>query len=888
MDPQRWRRLRDLVDQYRDRPAAERNDALRAACGDEVGLFQEVQSLLESAEGAESLLGGIVSRAVTDLVADHPEGRRVGPYRILREIGRGGMGTVYLAERVDGEFEQRVALKLIRPGFDTEHFLRRFRAERQILARLQHPHIARLLDGGVADDGQPYFALEYVEGEPIDRFCEAHALTVDERLALFLDACRAVMYAHASLVVHRDLKPAHVLVTADRQVRLLDFGIARVISDEEPESPGLTQAGMRALTPEYASPEQVRGEPVGTATDVYSLGVILYELLTGTRPYEFGSRSPADVERVVCERQPDKPSTRVAAAAPASLDGFARLTGRRGPGVRRLRGDLDVICLKALQKDPARRYASVEAFAEDIHRNLTGLPVLARPDSVAYRLGKFVSRHRVGVAAAAVAIVAFAGFGGYHTTRLERERDRAQLEAARAAQVATFVRGLFEVSDPSESKGRTVTARELLDEGATRLERELEGQPEIRASMVRLIGDVYRSLGSYDEARPLLTRALDEHRQLFGTDHEEVAESAAALSTLLQDLGELAAAEPLAREALAIRRRIHRSPHEKISESLEQLAFLRETRGDVEEAAQLGREAVAMTRALFPADDPRVVDAVADFAGFLRRQQRLEEAEPLLREALAAQRARLGDLDLTVASTERNLASLLRDRGANEEADALLRQVIATRRQILGPDHPEVAIALNSHSLLLDRMGDIEGAVASAREFLRIMEGAHADRPHPDLAAGYNNFAGLLRSSGRTDEAVEMYKRAIAAVDAVLAPGHPNRAFARLGLAVTHMGQGEFTAAEPLLREALAIRRDGLAPGHRHIGDTLIELGICLTGLERFEEAEVALLEAREIFTDGPGRDDGRASRTQSRLDALYEAWGRPAPVSRSGRGTLP
>lgn len=873
MDPTRWRRIRDLVEQFGGEPAPGRDAELSSACGGDVALFDEVQSLLSRAGRAEALLDGLVSRAVATLVdADDVSGRRVGPYRIVRELGHGGMGAVYLAERADGQFDQQVALKLIRPGLVTGHFLRRFQAERQILAHLQHPHIARLLDGGVADDGQPYFALEYVEGEPIDRYCQTHGLGVDERLALFQEACRAVTYAHANLVVHRDLKPAHILVTADRQIRLLDFGIAKVLTEDGQDGPGLTQLGIQALTPEYASPEQVRGEPVGTSTDVYSLGVILYELLTGARPYHFDSRTPVEIERVVCGRQPDKPSTRVSDTWRGSDGAEEAAREVRASARRRLRGDLDVICLKALQKDPARRYGSVEALSEDIRRNLEGLPVLARPDSVAYRAGKFVSRHRIGVGVAAVVTVAFAAFAAYHGARLARERDRAQLEATKADQVSTFLRGLFEVSDPSESKGRTITARELLDEGAARLERDLADQPEVRASMMRVIGDVYRTLGLQESARPLLTRALDEHRRLFGPNHEQVAESAHALATVLQELGDVAAAEPLFRESLAIRRQVYGARHESIAESLESLAFLRETRGDPVEAEKFNREALAMTRALFPADDLRVAHSMAELAGLLRRQQRAEEAEPLLREALAVQMKQLGELNLTVSSTQRNLASLLRDRGALDEADTLMRAVIATRRQILGNDHADVAIALNSHALLLDRKGDDAGAAEAFRESLRIQEAAHQGRPHPDLAAGYNNLAGVLRGAGRFDEAIAMYERAIATVDAVLAPRHANRAFSRVGLAVTYIDQGKFAPAEPLLREALAIRRKALAPGDRYIGDTLVELGVCLTGLKRFNEARTRLREAIDLFQSSLGPDDSRTKRALAKLAALDQA----------------
>jgi serine/threonine-protein kinase len=882
MDAARWHRMREIVEHVSALPVIARDDALAKACGGDAGLLDDLRSLLGSNPPGESLFDGIVTDALSALGRVTPADRRVGPYRIVREIGQGGMGAVYLAERADGGFEQQVALKLVKPGLATDQFLRRFRDERQILARLQHPNIARLLDGGVDEQGRPYFALEYVAGEPIDRYCDAHALGVEERLTLFQDACRAVMYAHANLVVHRDLKPAHILVTADRQVRLLDFGIAKVLDEDPAEAAGLTQAGIRALTPEYASPEQVGGRAVGTATDVYSLGVILYELLTGVRPYDFDTRTPAEIERIVCALEPGKPSTRVSDLR-RSTSSDTKV--RRGPPVeaarlrRRLRGDLDVICLAALQKEPARRYPSVEALSEDIRRSLAGLPVVARPDSLRYRAGKFVARHRVGAGIAALVAVGFAATVGYYTAHLAGERDRTALEAAKAEQVATFLRGLFEVSDPSESRGRSVTARELLDEGAARIERELAGQPGVRASLMRVIGDVYQRLGLAASARPLLERALAELRGLHGDTHDEVADAEMALAFTLQNLGDVTGAEPLFRQALATRRLLYGDPHEKVSESLAGLSFLLETRGETAGAEVAAREALAMVTALFDSSDPRVAKATADLAGLLRRQDRMDEAEPLLRQALAAQRQHYGDVHLTVASTIRNLASLLRDRGELDEAETLYREALTTRRAILGDVHPDVAIAINSHAILLDRKGDHAAAAEAYREFLDIAEQVHQGRPHPDLAAGYSNLAASLRSLGRDEEAVAGYERSIDMVDQVLAPEHPNRAFPRIGLAITHMDQGRFAQAEPLIREVLAIRRAGLPAGHRLIADTLVELGVCLTGLARYADAERSLIEARRSYLASGSEGQERAARAERRLEALYKAWGKAAPA---------
>lgn len=855
MDPARWRRIRELLETVGDLPAGDREAALARACPGDPALADEVRSLLAQHTGVGDRAEAIVAGAALELAqsdAAGDAGQRVGPYRLVREIGRGGMGAVYLAERVDGQFDQQVALKRVTPGLRSETFLRRFRAERQILARLQHPQIARLLDGGVDDTGQPYFAMEYVDGIPIDRYAAEHDLSIDDRLALVQEACRAVTYAHANLVVHRDLKPAHILVTPDGHVRLIDFGIAAVVSEDEPGG-ALTQFGLRALTPDYASPEQVRGEPVGTASDVYSLGVILYQLLTDVRPYSVDSRTPAEVERIVCDTEPPRPST-------------------LGDRVERIDADLDVICLKALQKDPARRYLSVEALHEDIRRHRAGLPVLARPDSVGYRLGKFMSRHRAGVAMTAATALVVLSLTAFYTVRLARERDRAQVEAARAAQVAGFLEGLFEVSDPSESRGRTITARELLDEGAARIEDELAEQPAVRASMMRLMGSVYGKLGLFDTARPLLERAVEESRRIHGPEHEETAESEMVLASIRQDMSDLDGAERLFRHALEVRQRVYGRVHPAVSDSLEQLGYFLETKGDADGAEELARQVLEIDRALYAPGDPRLAESLANLAGLLRRLQKFDAAEPALREALAALRAAYGDKDLEVASTARNLASLLRDRGEHEEAEELFLEVIATRREILGPEHPELGVALNSYANLLSQRGDDARAVDIYREFLGILERTHDNQPHPDIAAVYSNLAISLRSLGRLDEAETAYRTSLTMADEVLPPGHPNRAFARDGLASVYMDRGQFAEAERLLRNALGIRRAALPAGHRYIGDTLVDLGTCLTAVERYDEAERLLREAHELYLAAVGPDDHRTKRAEARLVELEAA----------------
>ena len=409
---------------------------------------------------------------------------RVGPWRLLDEIGRGGMGTVFLAERADGEFEQRAALKLLRPAIATDEALRRFEQERQILAGLTHPGIARLLDGGRTADGHPYLAMELVDGLPIDRYCRERELTVRDRLAVFLQVCHAVDHAHRHMVVHRDLKPSNIIVSAQGEVKLLDFGIAKLLqTDLSPGTPAMTHTVARVLTPEYASPEQIHGPTVTVASDVYQLGLLLFELLTDRRAQPLRDASPIEIERLVCDTLLARPS--------AVVDDPRR--------ARLLRGDLDSIVQQAVRKAPEERYASVERLIDDVERHLSGKPVVARGDTLAYRAGRFVRRHRLSVAAAAVAVVllvAWAVTATLQARTIARERDRARAEAVKAEQVKDFVLRLFQNADPSAARGETLTARELLDRGWAGIEAELAGQPAVQAELLTTVGEIYRELGA--------------------------------------------------------------------------------------------------------------------------------------------------------------------------------------------------------------------------------------------------------------------------------------------------------------------------------------------------------------------------------------------------------
>ncbi|MEE8536601.1 MAG: serine/threonine-protein kinase, partial [Acidobacteriota bacterium] len=514
MTPERWHQIEELYQGALDLAANERPAYLERACGHDTALRQEIDSLLATHDEAPSFLETPLIAWPPDEPLMPPE-THVGPYKLLRPLGRGGMGQVYLATRAGEVFRQYVALKVIRRGLDTEDILRRFRAEQQILATLHHANIAHLIDGGVTDDGQSYLVMEYVEGTPITTYCDGRQMTLEERVLLFRQVCEAVHHAHRNLVVHRDLKPSNILVTVEGVPKLLDFGIAKLL---DPVASGMsvptTQADGRVMTPEYASPEQVRGETITTASDVYALGVLLYELLVGRRPYHFERRTPQEIERVICKQEPEPPSAVLEKAVDGQpTDGTPppmkpdEISTARGMTVERLRrrlnGDLDTIVLKALRKEPERRYASAQQLAEDLGRYLAGLPVLARPDTATYRAQKFVRRHRVGVAMTLIVVsllLSFSVVSAVQSAEIRAKAEDVAQERDRAEEVIEFLVALFETPDPKVSKGNTVTARELLETGAARVEADLKEQPEVQADMMTVMSRVYRSLGLYDPA----------------------------------------------------------------------------------------------------------------------------------------------------------------------------------------------------------------------------------------------------------------------------------------------------------------------------------------------------------------------------------------------------
>jgi tetratricopeptide (TPR) repeat protein len=814
-------------------------------------------------------------------------GRRIGAYRVTRVLGEGGMGAVYGAERADGAFEKQVAIKLLGPNRAIGEARRRFRAEQQILATLQHPGIAPLLDGGTTEDGVPYLVMEYVDGDPIDRYCDARNLGIDARLALFCDVCAAVAYAHRNLIVHRDIKPSNILVTPANEAKLLDFGIAKLL-DDTVESVALTQtrADMRLLTPHYASPEQVRGEPVTTASDVYALGVLLCQLLSGALPYAFPSSRSREIERVVCTVEPRPPSelctmthedrtpVQIAAArgtTPARLE-------------RLLRGDLDNIVLTALRKDPARRYGSAQELADDIRRHMQGRPVRARPDTWAYRTGKFVRRHLLAVGAGAAAVlllVAVAATMSVQARRIASERDAAERERARAEQLAGLVERVFTASDPRREPRPDVTVRELLDAGAPEIERELAGQPRVLARLLGTIGTAYLNLGEIDVARERLRRAVELGRAHLPPDHPDLAASLTRLADAEFVNDDAREADRLHTEALAIYQRALPPDDPRIAVVLNARGAVRQHLERLDDAEADFTEALRILR-VRGATDASVAAVLSNLAQVAHTRGNYALAETRYRETLALARGALSPADPALGDYAYNLAVLLHERGATDEAEALYGEALANNRTAFGPDHPEVATVLVALGRLYRDRGNLERARETIEE-ARAIAGSRYGETHTEYAYHTANLAVLLREQGEPERALELLAEAIATYRERLPPAHAWLAGAlrAQGEALTDLGRAD--EAEAPLREALAIWEQVRDVEHWRVGETQSALGGALLAQGRTAEAEEPLRRGYELLRAEFGADARRTCIAAARLAALHEATGRPVPAPEPG-----
>ena len=803
------------------------------------------------------------------------------------------MGDVYLASRSDDQYRKQVAIKVVRTGYNTAELLDRFRYERQILADLEHPNIARLLDGGATREGLPYLVMEYVDGLPIQTYCNDKKLSINGRLQLFLEVCSAVQYAHRNLVVHRDIKPRNILVTPDGAPKLLDFGIAKLLKTEDSaETRGLTQNGEFLLTPDYASPEQVRGEQITTATDVYSLGVLVFELLSGHRPYAFRDTSLGSVQLAICEAQPEKPSR----ALVQTEDGATKIASDRATTVDRLRkelaGDIDNIVLMAIRKEPDRRYNSVEQFAEDIRRRLDGRPVVASDDAWSYRANKFVRRHKTGVAFASAILLMIVGFViavSIQNRRVAAERDVALTERRKAEETVSFFLDLFRLADPGETKGNAITAREVLDRGAQRVRTQLNNQPEVQASMMEAIARVYQNLGLDRRAEPLWRSALETRRRLHGEHDPAYAKTLQLFSMQLVDEGRYQEAVAAATKALHLWRDLAGEESPGYAETLEGVARAESALSRFDAAEPRFRRCLELYGRVFPRDSLQRAVLLSDFGEMLYRKKSYAEAETLTRQALAIRQKHLDHFSPEVSESLNNLSIILSDRGHYQESAKVIREALAVdlklygevhpyvgtdlnnrgmveylthdysdaerdlrraleiRRQSLGVKHPEYAISLSNLSKNLLDMQRYAESERLQRQALELNKQLHGEAS-PQVAACWNMLGIIYYKQDRLDAAEAAFRRPLSLYPRMKA-AHTNQMSASLsGLGRTMLKRGKLADAEKLLRQALETHATVLPPQSWQLAWDKAVLADCLVRAGDTEEAAGLALEAGPIL----------------------------------------
>jgi serine/threonine-protein kinase len=872
MDQARWERIQSLFHGAADLPAPERRAFLEARGGDDPTLVAEVLAMLEE----DARLGSVLDRGVARVakrMLDEPIPRalreqRFGPYRIRRVLGEGGMGVVYLAERED--LQSVAALKILRDASLSPSRRDRFAAEQRTLAQLHHPAIAQLYDADTLPDGTPWFVMEYVEGVPLTEYCRARQTSLRGRLILFRGVCEAVQHAHRQAVIHRDIKPSNLLVKDDGTVKLLDFGIAKQLESLD-QAAEQTRTGLRLMTPAYAAPEQIRGGRVGTYTDVYALGVVLYELLAGRLPFEVGNRSAGEVEAIVAGKDPERPSAAARGDRP-DVPAFARGASRSAWA------DLDVLCLTAMHKEPERRYRTVDALIRDIDHFLAGEPLDARPDTWGYRLGKFARRNRQPVAAGVAAVVVLVALVAFYTVRLATARNAALAEAARTQRIQGFMLDLFQGGEDEVSPAESLRVLTLVDRGWQEA-RTLDREPAVQAEMFGTLGGVYQKLGKLARADTLLRAARDQRRALFGADHPDVAKSVVALALLRADQAEFDEAERLAREGLAMTRR-HRPPdHPDVTHAITALGRVLEEGGRYDEAIAVLDEAVGLLSA--PGDTtPDLAQALYGLANNHFYAGHYQVSDSLNRVVLAMSRRLYGDRHPNVADDLINLGAVQQELGNYVQAERYHRQALDIVRSWYGDDHPETAASLTMVGRALFFQARHDEALALLRQSLAVQERVYGP-VHPRVASALNEIAGIAYQQDRYDEAETAYNRVIGIYRTVYPAGHYYIGIALANLAGVFQARREHPRAEALFREALAIYARTLEPDHLNVGIGRIKLGRVLLRQRRFAEAVVETRAGYDILVKeaNPAVSFLRAARSD--LVAAYDSLSKPELAAR-------
>ncbi|MGA8150305.1 MAG: serine/threonine-protein kinase [Terriglobales bacterium] len=831
MDDARWQRIQEVFHRAADLSQAEQSAFLKAACGDDEKLLSEVMAMLRQDSASDSLLDGGVANVAQEMFGEADSTlpfKEFGPYRVVKLLGEGGMGVVYLAERKD--LGSEVAIKILRDAWISPARRERFAIEQRTLAQLNHPSIARLYDAATLDDGTPWFVMEYVEGVPLTRFCRERQCSIEDRLRLFRSVCEAVEHAHGHAVIHRDLKPSNILVKSDGTVRLLDFGIAKQL--ESLDLPAdQTMTGLRLMTPAYAAPEQIRGDRIGVGTDVYSLGVILFELLTGQLPFDLSNLTPAEAATIITEHEPGKPSLVVSRIKRANADVNSHASSVSGTAWT----DLDVLCLTAMHKDVQRRYRSVEALMRDVDHYLNAEPLEARPDTLRYRTAKFVRRNRRAVAATVLVLSLVVGLVVFFTVRLTRARNAALAEAARTQRIQKFMTNLFQGGDAEAGPADDLRVVTLVDRGVLEAQ-SLSGVPKIQAEIYGTLGGIYEQMGKLDRADSLLSLALERRKALFGADSAEVAESLVALGQLRSDQAKLEEAEQLVRQGLEMTMRHVPPGYPAVGKATAALGTILENRGEYDQAIQVLEEASRLQSAP-GASEADLGATLSELANSQFYAGHYDISNSINQRVLATDRRIYGERHPQVANDLINLGAIQYEQGHYPEAEKYQREALDITQGFYGKNHPETASAMThlARSLVSEKRPD--EAANLLQEALVIQEHAYG-KVHPRVAHTLNELGRLAQQQGKLHEAEADFQRMADIYRSVYAGKHYYIGIALSNLAGVCVAEKKYPQAESLFREALRMYAVTLSADHELVGIARIRLGNAILPQRRYAEAE--------------------------------------------------
>jgi len=829
LNQDRLNKVRELFDEASFLSAEERELYLTKKCANDLGLKKEVQSLFNSFENTKDFLEEpltIVEQYKNSFV-DPYIGKQIGNYIIDGEAGVGGMGIVYTGKRNDKEFEQKVAIKILKHGITSEYLLKRFQIERQTLANLQHQNIARLLDGGRTNDGLPFLVMEFIDGIPITECCNQIKLSIEEKLKLFREVCNAVQYAHQNLIIHRDLKPGNILVTKDGIPKLLDFGIAKLIDEELVDNnEGLTRTGVWHLTPEYASPEQIKGEKITTASDVYSLGVLLYQILTGYQPYKITNSSPAAISKIITEEKIIKPSERIIQSSNiSSTDQFINPIKLS----THLKGDLDNIILKAMHKDPLKRYVSVEQFSEDIRRHLIGLPVIAQKDSAGYRLSKFILRHKVGfvssvgfivfLIASLIAII-------WQANIAAKERDNAKLETQKVETVNNFLQEMLSSVDPTEV-GKDVKVYDILKKASVDVGNNFSRHPEIEASVRKTIGVTLTNLGEFDEAKPHLTKSLDLNNKVYGKESYQSAESLHELALYYHWVGDLNLADSLYTQSIKIFRNDSDSPPRSLASAINDLGILKQ------------------------------------------EQAKYQESLKLLREALNIYQKKFGETDRDVASTLNNLALTLESLNDIDGAEKYYQKSLEVYLKLYSPDRPEISTIYNNLAYIYIDKDDLNKAEEYFKKSLELKINAFG-KDHSLVGLGFMNLGALEYTMNKFDVSESNLLAALKNFNTSLNANHIWFGLTNFWYSKILTKKSNYTEAEKCVRTALSIYIKNYPKDHPNTISANAELGIIYFHQKKYAAAEKLLVTGYERIRQIKGEKDFNTVRLLEYLTKTF------------------